>query len=459
MILGPLLALALQDQPSAPVDAMPAPAPTPDIALILLDDVGMDMIGGTFQEVPDAPSTPNIDRLATDGVFFRNAWANPHCSPTRATLMTGRYAFRTGIGTWIDAANDTWGLQPSEDTLPDRLHLSGYTSAAFGKWHMAVHAQNGVGQGLGHPFACGFDTYRGAMSNPDAPPFDCSWPNYPAGCLEPFDYCNWAKNSDGDQACTQTYLTADTVDDAVDFLQTPPEPFFLYVPFNAIHTPHHDPSGQLPPMATERDLAKAMMEALDAEIGRLLIALDYPNPNLYVIVLGDNGTNGSAAWGAPAGTGCFGAWRSKGTLYEGGVNVPLIIAGPGVVSRETAVPVNSTDVFATICDLGSVAHHAADARSLTGVMFGSEEPVRKFVYAERFTPNGPFFNPVSHTRAVFDGRYKLIRHTDISGTSDLLFDLELDPCEQTNLLLVDLSPTQEAAYMRLDGHLADLGVE
>jgi arylsulfatase A-like enzyme len=307
---------------------------------------------------------------------------------------------------------------------------------------------------LVHPLAAGFDSYQGPLYNPSTPPIEY----YPLSCTGPLDYYNWVKTTNGVQECTQTYMTTDNVEDAVAFLQAPPEPWFLYLSFSGVHAPMHDPTGLLPPNATQRAKCKAMMEVLDAGIGQVLLAAAYPNPNLYVIVVGDNGTEFWVGYGAPNPTGCFGTQHSKGTLYEGGVNVPLIIAGPGVIARETSVIVNTTDLYATVCDLAGVGSQAEDSRSLMGVMLGSDAPVRDFVFAEQFTPNGPLVNPTMHERAVCDGRYKLIRRTVDFTTSEELFDLQTDPCEDLNLLPVAVGSPEDLARLGLEAHLVALGV-
>ncbi|HEX6883251.1 MAG TPA: sulfatase-like hydrolase/transferase [Planctomycetota bacterium] len=447
-----LLVLSL---PLEPVRNAPVQSPAPDVLMIVLDDVGMDLIGGLYQEVPDAPFTPNIDRLAREGVFFRNAWANPYCSPTRATLLTGRYGFRTGVGTYINGITDTYGLRTRELMLGEMLHYAGYYNAAFGKWHLSVKSNFGPGQGFLHPFHSGFDWYEGAMYNPASPAVEY----LPASCSGPLDYYNWVKNTNGVQDCTRVYMTTDTVDDAVAFLRNPPEPLFLYVAFNAAHAPMHDPTGRLPANAPARSKCKAMVEVMDAEIGRLLSSARYPRSDLYVILVGDNGTEFWVGYGAPNATGCFGTAHSKGSLYEGGINVPLIIAGPGVVARETPVIVNTTDVFATVCNLTGLPSLARDSRSLTGVMFGSDLPVRDYVYAEQFSPNGRPFRPTTHERTVSDGRYKLIRRTSSGTTADELFDLLQDPCEDVDLLPTPPGSPAEQARVRLVGYLTALGVD
>ena len=197
--LLPLLALA--SAPGVPG----APAAPPNLVLILADDLGVDLLAA-YGEGAAPPCTPNLDQLAAGGLLFRNAWASPVCTPSRAQILTGRYGFRTGGG----GNQPGTGLPLDETTLPEML--SGYSSAALGKW--------GVGSGLGssHPNDSGFDHYAGGIG----------------GGLS--DYFSWSKTTNGTSATSATYATSDTADEAILAAQSLPQPWFLYVSFNAPHT-------------------------------------------------------------------------------------------------------------------------------------------------------------------------------------------------------------------------------
>jgi arylsulfatase A-like enzyme len=187
-------------------------------------------------------------------------------------------------------------------------------------------------------------------------------------------------------------------------------------------------------------MTAAMIEALDAEIGRMIAEVRRRNPNVYVILVGDNGTDAPAAQGPPGG--CFDPERSKGTLYQAGIRVPLIIAGPDVVSGESQALVSAVDLFATITELARVPRVTQDSVSLVPYLEGDVLPRRSTVYAETFVPNFvtpdapgmPPFVPRVHTRAIRNERYKLIRWSGTHQAEDeQFFDLWLDPCESVDL--------------------------
>jgi arylsulfatase A-like enzyme len=401
----------------------------PNILILLADDLGVDMVS-CYAEGNSPPCTPNIDELAARGLLFRNAWTNPWCSPTRSQLLTGRYGFRTGIGEPVNNGNQ--GLLLSEFTLPEML--TGYSSSVSGKWHLA-----GQGQGKKHPGKSGFGYHAGSMGNIT-------------------DYFNWQKVINGSESTSTTYATTDCADEAIQAALTMPEPWFLYTAFQASHSPLHVPPKGLCtcPVPSNCDavtsnsskprLTKAITEAMDTEIGRLLQSIP---ADTLVIFMGDNGTS-PAATQPP-----FDKSHAKSTLYEGGVNVPLIIAGAGTVQGECQALVSSADLYATLGQLAMVPSAAEDSVSLVPYLSGSLIPRRTSVYAEHFTPNGP--GPwTTHTRAVRDERYKLIRST---GVADEFYDLQTDPFEQIDLF-PSIGPGSPlwSPYHSLVAELVKLGV-
>ena len=211
-----------------------APAQTlrtgpPNILLIVADDLGVDMVGA-YGEAPAPPCTPNIDALAAGGMLFRNAWANPICSPTRSAILTGRHAFRTGVGDLVDP--DEPGLTLGELTIPELL--TGYASSCTGKWHL------GGSLGFLHPNLSGFGHYAGTLHG-----------QIPT-------YSLWPKVIDGQPLVGFGYATTDTTDDAITALQTMPEPWFLYVAYQAPHAPLHEPC-LLYTSPSPRDLSTSRM--------------------------------------------------------------------------------------------------------------------------------------------------------------------------------------------------------
>jgi len=430
-----------------------------NVLVLVADDVGVDRVA-CYAEHPDPGHTPNIDALAARGVLFRNAWASPLCSPTRAGLLTGRCAFRTGVGDVVDYTGGK-GLQLAEWTLPELLDAGtagAWDHAAIGKWHLGTSVAGPM-----HPLLSGFRRYRGALGNLGSD-------------AAPGNYFSYLKAVDGRFVPSRVYATTDTVDDALDAVAEMSEPWLLYVCFNAAHKPYHAPpdalqsydlSGSAGP--TPALYMQAMTEAMDTEIGRLLRSL--PPPVLRrtdVIFLGDNGTDGDAT------TPPFKPLHAKGTVYEGGVNVPLIVAGPRVArpGSECAALVQATDLFATVADVAGIVPAAVlppdttlDSVSLLPYLADpSLASLRRHVFTETFAPNGK--GPYSHVeRALRDARWKLVRKVTvlqgpggpIESTTDELYDLPADPFEQHDLL--DSAPVPAdaaAAYTELKAALEAL---
>ncbi|HHO52907.1 MAG TPA: hypothetical protein ENK18_19040 [Deltaproteobacteria bacterium] len=391
----------------------PIPGRSPANVLILLtDDQGVDKVGA-YGEHPEPPPTPNIDALAERGVLFRNAWATPICSPTRAALLTGRTGRRTGIG---DVLQHRGGkeLPLREPTLPALLKISdpSWSTAAVGKWHLAAYNS---ASGPDHPNLVGFDRFAGSMSNL----YDADEPD---GL--PHGFFHWEKITDGQVSKSQTYATTETVDDALAIIAELPEPWLVYVPFNAPHRPLDPPPehlhsfGPLTLGDPETLRYHAVVEALDTEIGRLLDGIDpevMARTNLFFA--GDNGTPAHAI------TEPWNPRRGKLTPYEGGVNVPLIVAGPAVEApgEESRAVVQILDIFATALELSGAAlpnDVIFDSHSFAGQLSDPAAEGRPLVFSERFLPTG---RPPYHTdwRLSRDGRFKVMEIDGQLGVFDL----------------------------------------
>jgi arylsulfatase A-like enzyme len=186
-----------------------------------------------------------------------------------------------------------------------------------------------------------------------------------------------------------------------------------------------------------------MVEALDTEIGRLVAAIDLSDTT--VIFVCDNGSQWSTM--EPP----FSASPGKGTVYEGGVNVPLIVAGQAVApsrqGEESEALVQAPDLFAAVLEIAGVAGEAQDSRSLVPHLQQPGAPPRAWVYTEMFVPHPGPPDPEHHHRAVRNARYKLVRK---GLEPDELYDLEVDPFENSPLDLANLTPTQQAVYAKLD---------
>ena len=345
-----------------------APANSPNVLIVLLDDLGTDKVSA-YREHPDAPPTPVIDALADQGMLFRNAYASPVCSPSRAALLTGRHGQRYGLGDTVETG-DAYQVPLDEVFLPERLGDMGYGSVALGKWHLAHPDSRSY---LRHPERAGFDAFAGTMRNfnPDE-----------------FDYTRWEKVVDGSRSVVTTYATTDTFDDAIEAVRTLPEPWLAYVAPQAPHSPWHvppDPLNLAGVTAADDDLTKydAMVRAADAELGRLLAEVDLATT--CVFVLGDNGTPRQAT------TPPFDPNGAKTKMAEGGIGVPLVVAGPTVApGTETGALAHVVDVFATVAELAGadVSDLELDGVSLVDTLVDPGLERRAFVYVERFGDAG-----------------------------------------------------------------------
>ena len=451
-----------------------------NILLIIGDDMGVETLA-SYGLGENPPTTAALDELARDGVRFTNVWSQPLCSPTRATIMTGRYGFRTGIGSpqgivrpplpdipqkpaWASyetppavyggmgpgesAVRPSHGLLADEYTLPMAFNANqqlGYSTAAIGKWHLA-DAVNGW---LDHPNLTGFDHFSGVMSG------------------TPESYFAWNKVTDGDASGAVGYMPADKADDAIAWIEAQGEnPWFLWFAFNLPHIPLHlppeeywqDDHSDLDPKSVpeERsdDYFSGMIEALDTQIGKLLAAMGpRVRENTYVIFIGDNGTaTGNVS--AP-----FQARRAKNTIFQGGINVPLLVSGPGVARGATSdALINSTDLFATIMEMAGIDPEetvpedvTTDSVSFLSALANPDAPSeREWVYADVFT--GGLDGVEDANYAIRNSRYKLLRHRG----SEEFYDLQADPYEQSNLLAEQMSPQGHREYLLLKERVTTL---
>lgn len=320
----------------------PAPAARPDrpnIVFILIDDMGwtdLGCMGSPFYE------TPNVDRLAREGMRFTQAYAAcTVCSPTRASIMTGKYPARLHLTDWIPGEKHpkaklllpdwTKRLPPEEVTIAEVLKGAGYATASIGKWHL--------GPPECFPERQGFDVNRGGCDKGQPPSY---FSPYRIPTLE-----------DGPKG---EYLTDRLTDEAVKFIGANKErPFFLYLPHYGIHNPL-----QAKPDLIEKFKAKvkpgaehanatyaAMIASVDESVGRVLATLDELKlaEKTLVVFTSDNGGLLKNTSNKPLRAG-------KGSAYEGGVRVPLVVRWPGVVGagRECAAPVISPDWFPTLAE-------------------------------------------------------------------------------------------------------------
>jgi len=412
-------------------------SPPRNILLLILDDWGIDSspIDNQGNLSASLPSMPNLETLAARGVRFTNAYAQPVCSPTRASIITGRYGFRNGVG---HPSSNT--LAANEEALPEifTAQSSGYGLASFGKWHLGGGDNGPLTRG-------GWTEFRGILGG---------------GVT---NYYNWSKTINGTTTDDITaYTTTDQVDDAVAFITAQGStPWFVWMGFNAPHAPFHNPPSHLKTSpdypvdanneitdgANRRPAYNAALQALDAEIGRLLLSVDLSNTN--IILIGDNGTPGQVIQSP------FTTNHSKDTLYQGGINVPLVIAGPDVTYCGTSQKqVHCVDIFSTILDLAGLTEPAGveiDSQSLLPILKGRDSATRGIV-SERFN-SGSAGDGRSIILADFPD-YKLIAFGDPTDGDDTttyeMYHISSDTDEQTPLTVPPTAADLHyAAYLAL----------
>jgi arylsulfatase A-like enzyme len=404
------------------VPADGAPAGPANILLIFADDLGTTPVGGYGNSYYQ---TPNIDRLAREGLRFTDAYAAcPVCSPTRGALMTGKYPARTRVTDFIAGAEYPFArlrqpewqkfLPLSERTIAEELSSRGYATALFGKWHLAR----------------GYFPPQSIEEGPDRQGFgEVLITHKPRGSDDP------ERDAHGVEAITAR---------AIDFLgRHRDKPFFLYLAHNSIHSPimapralvekHKARAGAGRP--ENNPVVAAMMEVLDNGIGRVVARLDELGlrEKTLVIFYSDNG--GLLNDGAQT------PWRGgKAQLYEGGIRVPLVMRWPGVIGagRTSGMPVTSVDFFPTFVELagGRVQRGAEiDGISLASHLRGGAAPARDAIFwhyphYHSAGINGP-------GGAIRAGDWKLIEYFETTLTGDgapaELFNLRNDPAETTNL--------------------------
>ncbi len=422
-----------------------------NVLVVMLDDVGLDLLAA-YGAADPAP-TPTIDALAAEGVAFRTVYGAPTCSPARAVALTGRFARRSGVGWLIDMDDADHELPLDAWTLPEALGEARgpapWTAEALGKWHLAGY---GSPSGLDHPLASGFSRFAGSLGylveGDGSGPVD--------------GYFAWRKIEDGDQHVVERYATTDTVDDALARTAEMPEPFLLWLALHAPHAPHHVPPAMLRTLDVAEDdppgrLVRAALEAADTELGRLLASMaPEVRARTTVVLTSDNGTTAEAAVN-PA--------RAKGTVSEGGLRVPLIVAGPAVVGpgRVSEAPAHLADLFPTVCDLAGVPLvdlpagglgvplpdgevRALDGESLLPWLLDPDARIPdRVLYGEGFAPAGagPWTKDL---RAVRDDQWKLVR---TNGAGETFHALPPGATDEGEPLQEPLPAEADAARARL----------
>jgi arylsulfatase A len=403
----------------------------PNIVLIVIDDMGYTDVGCYGSQFFE---TPNVDRLAAEGMKFTDGYAAcPVCSPTRASIMTGKYPVRLqltnfliGRRTRLDSpilpAEYIHQLPLEEVTLAEALKTAGYATCHVGKWHL------------------GGEEYK-----PEAQGFDVNIAGAHHGAPRSFFWPNWGKNPPLQGKQEGEYLTDRLTDEAVQFIEQHQEqPFFLYFAHYAVHIPLEAKEEMIekyknrekPEQGQNNPIYAAMVESVDQSVGQVMDTLKRLGleENTLVIFTSDNGglsveegANTPATSNAPLREG-------KGYLYEGGIRVPFIFKLPGVIESGSvsSVPICSIDLFPTILELAGVGevqtNGEIDGISILPVLQGKGEIEREALYWHypHFSNQGG--RPGG---AIRQGEYKLIERYE-DGTLQL-YNLVDDISETENL--------------------------
>lgn len=382
-------------------------AARPNILLILADDLGARDTGFQGGDI----RTPHLDRLAMGGVRFTQLYSYPLCSPTRAGLMTGRHPIRYGLAYSVVRPWATYGLPPGETTIAQVFREAGYQTAIVGKWHLGHFNRRLL------PPSRGFDHFYGHVN----------------GAIDYFTHerdggIDWQRN--GQTVREEGYTTDLLAAEANRWLDArdPARPFFLYMPFNAPHTPLQAPERWLREYASVQDPRRrtyaAMVSALDAAAGSVFDNLRRKRllEQTIVVFLSDNG--GSRPQGADNGP----LRSGKGTVYEGGIRVPGFIHAPGLLKPgKSAQVMTPLDWLPTLAAAAGVP--AKTAQPLDGVNLwpnltgGKSEPRRDLFFCVQNEQGG-------RQHALRDGNIKFI---SVAG-AEAVYDVAADPGETTDIL-------------------------
>ncbi|WP_062464147.1 sulfatase-like hydrolase/transferase [Demequina soli] len=434
---------AAKDEYLASLAGTTSTGKAPNVLLVYYDDLGYGDLGFTGQT---PIKTPNIDRLAEEGVVLTN-YHSPAavCTPSRAAMLTGRLSPRADVtdilfptGTpmgMINKVTGTFGLTQAEITIPDVLKAAGYSTEMIGKWH--------VGDTEGAlPNDFGFDTFLGSRYSND---------------IEPFKI--YRDDEVLVDEVDQTEIDGLYTDEAVRFIgesAQSEDPFFLYFAHNFPHEPLYTAAEN--EGRSDAGLYGDVVETLDDGIGRIVDELEATGQldNTIIMITSDNG---------PWHLGDAGDQRGrKGSVNEGGMQVPFLIHWPDGVEggRTLDTMAMGTDILPTLMDWLDIAaptDRVLDGTSMAPLLAGQSEKVGDFYY----------YYASDKLIAVSDGRYKYYRqHPYLYGTSDMsftaatqqgpwLFDLTTDPAESYDLLErhPDVAETLKAELERRDAEMAE----
>ena len=393
---------------------------SPNILLILADDHGY---GDLSVHTGPSIQTPNLDRIAAGGTRFTRFYANSSvCSPSRASLMTGRFPDRVGVpGVIRTHAQNNWGyFRQDAVTLPSMLKRKDYDTALIGKWHLGLETEN-------HPCRRGFDHFHGFLGD--------MMDDYYTHLRHDNNYMR----RDFDTIVPRGHATELFTEWSVEFLRARAQsssPFFLYLAYNAPHTPIQPPDAWVarvrerePDISPQRAKYIALVEHMDAGIGRVLDTLEETGQlsNTLVIYTSDNG--GDMKVGAHNGQ----LRGQKGDMYEGGIRVPACAMWPGHIpeGHVTEQVAMLMDVFPTACEVAGVPlTHEIEGRSVWQTLQGEKQDFsERVLYWLRREGSQRFLGQCQ--RAVRLGDIKLLHNSPFEPLE--LYNLAADSLETTNV--------------------------
>ncbi len=418
----------------------------PNIVFVLVDDMGYADLGCTGAK---DIQTPHIDRLAAEGLKFTDFYANASvCTPTRAAFITGRWQQRVGFewamgftaeqarrvnGQWVNEPDiHALGLPPGKPTIATRLKEAGYATGAFGKWHLGYKDEY-------NPTRHGFDEYFGVLLGHA----DYYRYNYFDGTYELRDGLNPVK--------AEGYLTDLLNQRAAQFVaKHAKEPFFLYVPYNAVHSPYQPPNRPLPAVTKEgmydgnRQIYAAMLEKVDEGVGMILAELEKQGlaDNTLFVLSSDNGGERYSD-NAPL-------FHHKQTLWEGGIRVPCLMRWPAKLPRDKlatqpAITMDLTATFLAAAGVSASAEPPLDGINLLPILLG-EAPPQTRTFCWRVNRSNRQMKAVRH------GDWKYVQDAGV----EMLFNLKDDIGERRDMafrhpeILADLKSRLQAWEAEMD---------
>lgn len=389
----------------------------PNVLFILLDDLGYGDVSYLGSEI----QTPNIDKLASQGVTLKHGYASPICSPTRAALMTGKNPLNFGIDGPME--NDAM-LPENLTTMPERFQEAGYQTWMVGKWHLGMAKKSAM------PHNRGFDDFYGFLGG-----FVDYYTHVYFGGLD------WQENgkSSREEGFATDLLTAKAIDKLQNFKGD--KPFFMYLSYNAPHTPLQyvpNPINDYSAIKSkDRRVFADLTSDVDQDIGEVLAELDKQGlaDNTIVVFMSDNGGNLEAG----ASNGKF--IGGKGNVYEGGVRVPALVRWPAKFHGKTmSHPMFTQDWAPTLLDAANIEYQSSDFDGVSQLALfkGEQKPV-----AKRNVVLG-----IAAAKAVYQWPWKLIASND----GELhLFNLQKDEFERQ-----DLASQHPALVSELNAELVKL---